>query len=62
VGKVAHPIAPLANFALNFKPAAFLTEKLASTACAFPVFSSQLFTGSHLAILQHSRKVVFFGR
>jgi glycerol-3-phosphate dehydrogenase subunit C len=65
VGKIAHPIAPLANIALNFKPARFLIEKMLAIHrdAPFPVFSSQLFTSwfqLHRNPLQHSRKVVYF--
>jgi len=65
VGKIAHPISPLANFALSFKPARYIIEKVMGIhrAAPFPVFSNQLFTTwfrTHHHPIQYPRQVVYF--
>src|SRR4030043_1845093 len=65
LGKVAHPIAPLANIALNLKPARrFIEFALAIHHSApLPSFSRQLFTSwfrNHPRPSNPTRKVVYF--
>jgi glycerol-3-phosphate dehydrogenase subunit C len=65
LGKVAQPIAPLANFALNLKPARKLAESIFSIhhQAPFPPISSERFTSwfrKHPKPLLSERKVVYF--
>ncbi len=72
VGKLAHPIAPLANAVLNFKPARFAMEKLLGIAreAPFPTITNKRFTPwfrQHVRESQKagsfpppSRKIVYF--
>jgi len=65
LGKVAHPIAPLANIALNLKPARWFAEFALGIhhSAPLPSFSKQLFTTwfhNHPKPFQPTRKVVYF--
>lgn len=65
LGKVASPVAPLANAALNFAPARLATEKALGIArqAPLPPFSSQRFRSwfkKHPAPVNATRKVVYF--
>lgn len=65
LGKIAHPISPLANFALNLKPARWFVEYALGIhhSAPLPLFSKQLFTTwfrNHPKPTQSDRKVVYF--
>jgi glycerol-3-phosphate dehydrogenase subunit C len=65
LGKIAHPVSPLANIALNTKPVRqFVEFALAIHQSApLPVFSKQLFTSwfhNHSRPVRTTRKVVYF--
>lgn len=65
LGKIAHPISALANYALNFKPARWLTEVIMGIhhSAPLPKFSDQLFTTwfrNHHKPTGVNRKVVYF--
>jgi glycerol-3-phosphate dehydrogenase subunit C len=65
LGKVAQPIAPLANFALNLKPARKLAESIFSIhhKAPFPSISNERFTSwfrKHPKPSAINRKVVYF--
>ena len=65
LGKVAQPIAPVANFALNLKPARKLAESIFSIhhQAPFPPFSSERFTSwfhKHPKPPTSADKVVYF--
>ena len=65
LGKVAHPISPLANYALNLKPARWLAEVALGIhhSAPLPKFSKQLFTSwfhNHTKPTNSSRKVIYF--
>ncbi|OGO33768.1 MAG: sn-glycerol-3-phosphate dehydrogenase subunit C [Chloroflexi bacterium RBG_16_57_11] len=72
VGRLAQPIAPLANTVLRFKPARFAMEKMLGIAreAPFPTISSHRFTPwfqrhlreqrENLAMGSHGRQVVYF--
>lgn len=65
LGKVAQPVAPLANFALNLKPARQLTEAVLSIhhQAPLPKFARQRFTTwfrKHLAPPHPRHQVVYF--
>ncbi len=65
LGKIAHPISPLANYALNLRPARWLAEAALGIhhSAPLPKFSDQLFTAwfhNHPKPTKTSRKVVYF--
>jgi len=65
IGKIAHPISPLANYALNHKPARWLAEVILGIhhSAPLPKFSDQLFTSwfhNHPKPTSSPRKVVYF--
>jgi glycerol-3-phosphate dehydrogenase subunit C len=65
VGKVAQPIAPIANLALQLKPLRFLMEKILRIhhSAPFPVFSQERFLPwfrSHHPPWKQTRQVVYF--
>jgi glycerol-3-phosphate dehydrogenase subunit C len=65
LGKVAHPISPLANFALNLKPARQFVEFTLGIhhSAPLPSFSKQLFSTwfhNHPRLSRPTRKVVYF--
>ena len=65
LGKVAQPVAPLANTVLNIKPARQIAESIFSIhhLAPFPPFSNQRFTQwfqKHTRPMNHYRKVVYF--
>jgi glycerol-3-phosphate dehydrogenase subunit C len=65
LGKLAHPISPLANYSLNLKPARWLAEVALGIhhSAPLPKFSDQLFTSwfhNHPKPTKSSRKVVYF--
>ncbi len=65
LGKIAQPIAPLANFALNIKPARIATEAVLGIhhAAPLPSFSRERFTtwfNKHPTSEKNYRQVVYF--
>jgi glycerol-3-phosphate dehydrogenase subunit C len=65
LGKLAHPIATLANLALNLKPARHIAESTLAIhhSAPLPAFSQQLFTewlNEHPKPLNTKRKAVYF--
>jgi glycerol-3-phosphate dehydrogenase subunit C len=65
VGKIARPVAPLANLALNLKPARWLAEMVLGIhhAAPFPQFNRQTFTNWFAAqkrAIRQPRQVVYF--
>jgi len=65
LGKIAHPISGLANYALNLKPARWLAEAILGIhrSAPLPKFSDQLFTTwfrNHPKPTRGMRKVVYF--
>jgi glycerol-3-phosphate dehydrogenase subunit C len=65
LGKIAQPVAPLANFALNLKPARLLAESIFSIhhQAPFPPFTSERFTTwfrKHPKPALANNKVVYF--
>ena len=65
VGKIGQPIAPIANYALNLKPARKLADLILGIAqdAPFPPFSRQSFTtwfNNHTPLSKATRKVLYF--
>jgi glycerol-3-phosphate dehydrogenase subunit C len=65
LGKVAHPVAPLANFALNLKPARWFAERVFGIAqkAPLPAFSAHTFTAwykNRPNPVRSTRKVAYF--
>jgi glycerol-3-phosphate dehydrogenase subunit C len=65
LGKIAHPISPLANLALKLKPARWFAEYALGIhhAAPLPAFSQHLFTSwfhRHTRPMNTTRKVVYF--
>jgi glycerol-3-phosphate dehydrogenase subunit C len=65
LGKIAHPVSPLANSALNSKPIRWFTEFALDIhrSAPLPVFSRQLFTSwfrKHSKPSKETKKVVYF--
>ena len=65
LGQIAHPISPLANYALNLKPTRWLAEVILGIhhSAPLPKFSDQLFTSwfhNHPKPTSSPRKVVYF--